>query len=143
MQHTDAQHKIFLHPGDFHFATDAGTHIHTLLGSCISISLWHPRLHIGGMCHFVLPERPKPELSTALDGRYGDEVMGLFHRAINKHGTQFHEYQGKIFGGSNIFGSMEGSMEDRVGTRNAQKAVELLIANNIEVLVATYWRVRP
>jgi len=134
MQHTDTQHKIFLYPGGFHFATDAGMHIHTILGSCISISLWHPQLHIGGMCHFVLPERSESE-SAILDGRYGDDAMELFRCAVSNCGTQLHEYQGKIFGGSNIFGLMSGSGEDLIGTRNAQKALELLIMNNIETLV--------
>ena len=48
--------EIFLQPGDFYFG-DRDTRIRTLLGSCVSITMWHPRLHVGGMCHFMLPER--------------------------------------------------------------------------------------
>ena len=40
--------EIFLHPGEFYFG-DRHTRIRTLLGSCVSIILWHPRLLIGGM----------------------------------------------------------------------------------------------
>ena len=47
---------VFLQPGDFYFG-EAGTRIRTLLGSCVAITLWHPILHIGGMCHIMLPER--------------------------------------------------------------------------------------
>ena len=48
----------------------------TLLGSCVSISLWHPRRKIGGMCHYMLPSRGGCEAS-APDGRYADEVIAL------------------------------------------------------------------
>ena len=48
--------EIFLQPGDFYFG-DKDTRIRTILGSCVSITLWHPTRLIGGMCHFLLPFR--------------------------------------------------------------------------------------
>ncbi len=71
-----AKNKVFLHPGEFHFA-DGETHIHTLLGSCVAITLWHPYLRIGGMCHFVLPERPDKYNGKNLDGRYAEDAIQL------------------------------------------------------------------
>lgn len=95
--------EIFLHPGDFVFA-EPGTRVNTVLGSCIAICLWHPVLHIGGMCHFVLPNRAKNEVKPAeLDGRYGEEAMEMFDMAIKLHQTNYSDYQAKIFGGANMF----------------------------------------
>jgi chemotaxis protein CheD len=48
----------------------------TLLGSCVSITLWHPARRIGAMSHFLLAE-PGQEGARALDGRYGDEALEL------------------------------------------------------------------
>ncbi len=65
----------FLNPGEFFFC-ESNCQIHTLLGSCIAITLWHPILKIGGMCHFVLPGRRSPagvlRADSKLKGRYSD-----------------------------------------------------------------------
>ena len=65
----DSVQEVFLNPGDFHFA-GGHTRIRTLLGSCVSIALWHPERKLGGMCHFILPERGQPAAGQELDGRY-------------------------------------------------------------------------
>ena len=64
---------VVLSAGDFHFGSGQ-TRISTLLGSCVSITLWHPRKHIGGMCHYLLPARTRKP-GEPPDGRYGDEAL--------------------------------------------------------------------
>lgn len=93
--------EIFLQPGDFYFG-DSDTRIRTLLGSCISITVWHPKLLIGGMCHYMLPTRGRPRNNTP-DGRYGDEALELFIKELQRVGTRPSEYEVKLFGGSNMF----------------------------------------
>ena len=44
---------VFLMPGE-HFVGDARHRIRTLLGSCVSITLWHPQRRVGAMSHFLL-----------------------------------------------------------------------------------------
>jgi chemotaxis protein CheD len=127
--------KIFLHPGDFFFA-EPGTQIHTVLGSCIAISLWHPVLHIGGMCHFVLPFRPKEETKPEeLDGRYGEEAMKMFDMAIKLRQTDYKEYHAKIFGGANMFGKDGASKDALIGERNSDKAMQLLMHRKADIMV--------
>lgn len=127
--------KILLHPGDFAFV-EPDVHIHTLLGSCISITLWHPQRHIGGMCHFMLPERPSCHAENiGLDGRYGNEAMMLFEREASKHRTQLSEYQAKIFGGGNMVVGGE-DINDSIGAKNTEKAMQMLMGLGIQVLVA-------
>ncbi|MDH4191338.1 MAG: chemotaxis protein CheD [Betaproteobacteria bacterium] len=94
--------EIFLQPGEFYFGEEK-TRIRTLLGSCVAITLWHPKQHIGGMSHYMLPQRPQRRPSEALDGRYADEVMQLFHRELQRTRTRPAEYQVKIFGGGHMF----------------------------------------
>lgn len=93
--------EIFLQPGEFYFG-DESTRIRTLLGSCISITLWHPKRRIGGMCHYMLPSRGERRLAIP-DGRYADEVMVLFLREVGLAKTRPEEYDVKLFGGGNMF----------------------------------------
>lgn len=113
--------EIFLQPGDFYFG-DRDTRIRTILGSCVAITIWHPSMLIGGMCHFVLPTRHKEKPAAlmerltirpiehitfakplALDGRYADEAMEMFMREIRASKTRPDEYHIKLFGGGNMF----------------------------------------
>ena len=134
MQHSD--HKVFLHPGEFCFMEDAA-HVHTILGSCISITLWHPKLHIGGMCHFTLPKHPhKSRVKEGLDGRYADDVMVMFKDAAKKFGTKLSEYDAKIFGGGNMMRSEGENLEGSIGSKNAAAAMQLLMEENVAIQVA-------
>ena len=94
--------EIFLQPGEFYFG-DEKTRIRTLLGSCVAITLWHPQQHIGGMCHYLLPQRPRSKPGDALDGRYAEDAMQMFMHELRRSKTKPSEYQGKLFGGSSMF----------------------------------------
>jgi chemotaxis protein CheD len=93
---------IFLQPGDFYFG-DHETRIRTLLGSCIAITLWHPRLRIGGMCHYLLPMHRGRAEKRELDGRYAEDAMMMFMHELHQSGTWAHDYEVKMFGGGNQF----------------------------------------
>ncbi|MCK2095760.1 chemotaxis protein CheD [Thauera aromatica] len=118
---------IFLQPGDFYFG-DCDTRIRTLLGSCVSITLWHPRLRHGGMCHYMLPARSRRG-GQALDGRYADDAIALFLRELRAHGTRPGEYQVKLFGGGRMFRpprNREGNESMEIGNRNIEAGQRLL-----------------
>jgi chemotaxis protein CheD len=95
--------EVVLKIGQFYFG-GGRTKIRTLLGSCVSITMWHPRLKIGGMCHYMLPRRgPGETASLAAEGNYADEVMQMFLREIRHAGTRPQEYIVKLFGGGCMF----------------------------------------
>ena len=128
---TDAVHTVILRPGDFHFG-GGRTRISTLLGSCVSITLWHPRKRIGGMCHYMMTDRSRsPEIE--LDGRYATEAFDLFLMHVEKAGTRASEYQAKLFGGANMFaGTKSGKMD--IGSRNIEHGRKLLASKNIALV---------
>lgn len=101
MKKRDHVVEIILQPGDFYFG-DRDTRIRTLLGSCISIVMWHPKLLIGGMCHYMLSSRGEKGIAT-LDGRYGDEAILMFFREAIRNSSNPNDYIVKIFGGGNMF----------------------------------------
>lgn len=96
-----AQAKVFLQPGDWYFG-DRDACVSTTLGSCVAFTLWHSRLRIGGICHYMLAHRAGGQ-ALARDGRYADEALELLHRAAKNRGTQLREYQVKLFGGADMF----------------------------------------
>lgn len=131
MLQTVAPDEIYLKPGEFQFG-GGSTRLHTLLGSCVAITLWHPVLHIGGMCHFMLPSRGGQQAS-GLDGRYADEAMQLFMQEIRQYKTRPDEYQAKLFGGCRMFTQITGKKASEVGVRNIEAARNLLSANAFRI----------
>ena len=123
--------EIFLQPGEWYFG-DRDTRIRTVLGSCVSMVFWHPKLHIGGMCHYMLPHRPHREFGD-LDGRYGDEAVALMFREMRQSGTLPTDYQVKLFGGANMFAHARGKGADpgHVGLRNVEAAREIVKAHGL------------
>lgn len=128
----DHDAEVFLQPGQFHFGSRG--RIGTLLGSCVAITAWHPVMRIGGMCHFMLPARPRPvaagQVRPALDGRYADEAMALFHRAFKRTGTASEDYRVSIYGGGRQLG--HGPVFD-IPRRNVEAGLALLDRHGLPV----------
>jgi len=124
---------IFLQPGEL-FVADAGFQIRTILGSCVSITLWHPETSIGGMSHFLLPTRGKKVKHEDMDGRYGDEALAMMMADLRARGVEPTECQAKIFGGGNMFPGMSHASGIKVGQRNGVAARAMLQAQGIAVV---------
>lgn len=92
--------EVFLGPGDFHFC-DGPTRLRTVLGSCVAMTFWHPRIKTGAMSHCMLPARVRRD--GPLDGRYIDEAFELFQQRVRQLGGREGEYQLKLFGGGEMF----------------------------------------
>ena len=116
---------IFLMPGDF-FVGDQRYRVRTLLGSCVSITLWHPSLRIGAMSHFLLPGSSKRKSVREDDkpGMYGADAMQLMMAGMAKHGVPLVQCQGKIFGGGAMFPG-NGKATD-IGAQNGDYARSML-----------------
>jgi chemotaxis protein CheD len=125
--------QVFLEPGDFHFGA-APLRIATLLGSCVTVTLWHPRRHIGGMCHIQMAQRPPRHAATALDGHFADDAFALFDQAMARHGAAPHEFVVKLFGGGNMFPDRRDRMAD-VGAANLDATRALLAQRRMQPVV--------
>ncbi len=123
---------VFLQPGDL-LVADAGYQLRTILGSCVSITLWHPPTRIGAMSHFLLPTRGGPRRKQALDGRYGDEALQSILHQLKQAGVAPAQCQGKIFGGGNMFPGQFRAGAINVGQRNGEAARSLLREHGIAI----------
>ena len=112
-------------PGDF-YVTCQDELLDTVLGSCVSACIRHPRLRIGGMNHFMLPTangRPDDswDKGPGRATRYGSASMEqLINRILAAGGTR-NELEVKIFGGGRVLASLTD-----VGAHNVKFVREFL-----------------
>jgi chemotaxis protein CheD len=127
---------IVLQPGEYTVA-DHRYRILTLLGSCVSITLWHAGLRIGAMSHFLVPSRtlrgPGPCHGAPLDAHYGDEALALMLRGLAARGVSPRACEAKVFGGGDMFPTLSAAGGVGVGRRNGDAARRLLESHGIEV----------
>ena len=125
---------VFLRPGEY-FVGDGRHRIRTLLGSCVSITLWHSRLCVGAMSHFLLAARGGRAAATrpSPDARYGEEALGLMIRELAQLGAAAQECEAKIFGGGDMFPEHHHAATQPVGRKNGEAARLLLGERGIPV----------
>jgi chemotaxis protein CheD len=114
---------LHLLAGQMYFG-DSPSSIRTLLGSCVAISLWHPGKRVGGMCHFLLPQRPRTR-EMPRDARYGDEAMNYLAEAVKRCGTTPQEYETHLYGGADTMPDQAG-VKFNVGERNIETGWQLI-----------------
>jgi len=89
--------EAYLPPGGL-YAAGAPCMIGTLVGSCVSVTLWSRR-GIGGMNHFMLPRHPGRGEGSP---RYGDTAMTMLLARVTVLGCRTDELEARIFGGAAV-----------------------------------------
>ncbi len=116
--------EVFLNPGEFYFG-EGSVRVSTLLGSCVSFTLWHPLLRHGGICHYMLDSRGV--MMGGFNGKYADEALEMFMVELKRRKTHPAEYQVKMFGGGIMFKNKTTRPDQLdIGTRNVQEGLRLL-----------------
>lgn len=137
MMTPDNRTEIFLMPGDFHFG-DRHTRIRTVLGSCVSVTLWHPDRRIGGMCHFMLARRPPGRGNGELDGKYAEDALRFCLQAISSRGLASNEFEFRLFGAASMFAAQSCGKTQCDPVANACRNVSCSNANMVRVLMAKH-----
>lgn len=102
-----------IHPGEWYFGTEY-ERLHTVLGSCIALTAWHPDLKVGGMCHYLLTTEPNKKTEATQrketnsrraavgDCRYANNALEQMKRSMQFY-SEMSEFQLGIFGGGDMF----------------------------------------
>lgn len=97
-----------IHPGEWYFGVEY-ERLHTVLGSCVALTAWHPRLKIGGMCHYLLASAPTPKKGgdgqqpeSIGDCRYAIYALAKMKKVMQAY-ADINEYQLGLFGGGDMF----------------------------------------
>jgi len=126
----DEVKSVFLMPGDFKISQDPYI-ISTILGSCVSVCLYHTRHQRGGMNHFMLPKgkgRPSDN-----NGKYGDYAIGALIKFMEKTYGSLREVVGMIVGGASMF-NVDNLSGAKIGESNIALARQMLAEKNIRVI---------
>lgn len=117
--------KVF--PGDFYVTEREDETLVTVLGSCVAACIRDPRLGIGGMNHFMLPQGRTGGWGRDPEStRFGNFAMEKLINELMKKGCARESLEIKIFGGGNVTES-----NIAVGTDNAQFALRYLEAERL------------
>jgi chemotaxis protein CheD len=120
-------HAAKIGPGEL-YASKRNILIVTVLGSCVSVCLRDPVARIGGMNHFMLPDRAENSSLLSEPARYGAHAMEMLINNLLSMGAQRGRLEAKVFGAGRVLPGMTD-----VGARNAQFALEYLERERIAV----------
>jgi chemotaxis protein CheD len=123
-------------PGEF-YVSKTPEIISTVLGSCISACVWDEVNGVGGMNHFLLPQKSVNSSDVWGDAnnytaRYGNWAMEYLVNEIIKQGGTRNNIKAKIFGGGKIINAMTTD----VGIGNVEFVLEYLKLDNIPIIAS-------
>lgn len=101
-----------------------------MLGSCISVILWHPKLKIGAISHSLLDTRHNNK-EINLDSKYCDEAITMMVNELKLKGINAKDCQAKIFGGASLIPQIK---TIHIGERNCQTALSVIDEYNIPII---------
>jgi len=115
---------INLQPGEIYFSppvnNDTKNTLKTILGSCITVTVWHSESKTAGMCHYLLTQEASSNKVTQVmhKYRYGDQALDyLLKKMALLH--PMGEYNLALFGGSNMYPSL---IQPSIGEMNVKFA---------------------
>ncbi|MCL5237713.1 MAG: chemotaxis protein CheD [Nitrospirae bacterium] len=133
---------VYLNPGEMHLSKKPGL-VATVLGSCVSVTMFNQRLGTGAICHIVLPKcKCKANCDNDCTKRIHDPENGCRRNCSNAFryadcsifkmmetfrslGIDNDEIEVKLFGGSDMFPSDGGkSTAMNVGKQNIESALQ-------------------
>lgn len=116
--------KYYLQPG-YIFVSTQPYHIHTVLGSCISVCLWDCVQKYGGMNHFIYA-RP---FDGKRNARFGTVSTQHLLNLMYENGSLARDLRAHVVGGGySVFSGPS------IGEENRSAAEEILDRNGIQIV---------
>jgi chemotaxis protein CheD len=129
----DGLPTFFLKPGEMVLSAQPML-ITTLLGSCVAVTMFSPRLKLGAICHALLPRCNREESCCNHEsGKYVECAIERMLEELHARGVPNSEIDAKLFGGSDMFDTVEGRRLS-VGRQNLEMAQATLEHAGIRVL---------
>ena len=130
--------KIFLRPGQVFF-TNRPSVVTTVLGSCVSVTMFSADHRCGAICHAILPEEKDPGDAC----RYVDSSIMKMLRAFSRNGIDYSRIEVKLFGGSDVLPVVEaGKQRATVGQQNIEAAMRVIERERLNLAASDLGGVR-
>ena len=94
--------NVYLPPGTL-YAAAAPCTITTLVGSCVALTMWSPRLRVGGMNHYLIPRQAR---GIEQSPRYGETANAMLLARLGVLGCHADEIETRIFGGAAVLATV-------------------------------------
>lgn len=125
----------YLHPAELRICRKP-TRVITVLGSCVSVTFFNPRLKIGAICHGTLPLcRAMGECNgICIEAfKYMDCALKYILKNFRDHGVSNSELVVKIFGGAD---TLRSKRSNTIGSQNVKIALDIIEAERLRVAAA-------
>ena len=101
------------------------------LGSCIGVAIYDPKVKVGGMLHFMLPDSSlDPEKAQKNPYMFADTGIPLLFKVAYKLGAQKNRIQVVVVGGAQV---SKGKDFFNIGKRNFLAVRKIFWKNNVMV----------
>jgi chemotaxis protein CheD len=122
MSREDCQlEKLYLKPGEL-LIIDEPMIVTTVLGSCISVTMFHQQTGTAAICHAMMPGGRDSISFKYVDASIHQMVKYFLHRKV-----QLEKIQVKLFGGADMFKSIVSEIPKlTVGRQNISAAIHCL-----------------
>jgi chemotaxis protein CheD len=126
--------SVYLKPGEL-LICKYETLVTTVLGSCISITMFHHDSRIGAICHALLPrEKTKGEAFRYVD----TSILNMLDR-FTDYGISRELIEVKLFGGAEML--IAGRNSDRsvtVGRKNIEVALQMIETEKLRLVASDF-----
>ncbi len=113
--------RVYLKPGEL-FVTREPVLVTTILGSCVSVTMFDRQTGTAGICHATLPDGGGSD-----NFKYVDAAVRYMLKYFRKLGITLPSIQVKLFGGSDMFSTGQaGTRNITVGWQNISAATRCL-----------------
>lgn len=134
MRDFDSYPKVFLQTGDCYLGVRP-TLVHTVLGSCVAVTMCAPKRQVGAICHAFLPDSTKYDAKGKDPQvcRFVDTALETMLASLGRLRITPGELVVKVFGGAS--GIMQGNRCDQydMGGRNLAAVRDCLAVHGIKV----------
>lgn len=135
------QQTVHLAPGAFVSGQQQEKQVLTVLGSCISLVLWHAPSQFYAMCHYVCISKNQPMgRIQPPDGRYGDQILPHMLRLLEKRRLDPSQVEASLYGGAVSQRAERLVPSFQVGLQNSEFALQFCQQHRIRLqrqMVAT------
>lgn len=128
--------SIYLRPGEMYFTTEQAV-VTTLLGSCVSVTMFNRQQGIGSICHGLLPRcgELKSCDGECLEGlKYVECAIRRMIKKFDSFSIIRSDIEVKLFGGADMFGLKKGDTSAiTVGRENIVIAKSVIEADGLRI----------
>jgi chemotaxis protein CheD len=126
---------VHLNPGE-HVITTSQVQVNTILGSCVSVTYFHPRSGTAAIFHALLPNAAEASPSLLKSNwTFVDTSVKSINGLLAARGIRPGEVEVKVFGGADTFGDTRKSGSSlAVAARNIEMAFALLDRSGYRIM---------